>query len=1113
MQNSDTGGSGIDTNDDSCSFSVLLCFDDPKLGESIKDKIEPHYNAVTVEEELPAAAAQCAPCVIIGAVAGRDSRAYRLLNRLRSDTQGQAVPLIIVRPEQSTTEEEASWMALAPQAVLSWPVSRAEFTCTLDTQLELAKLRQHQVERSGHSAGNAGSMDVQQLKNAEAAVQASEQRLRLFLEHASDYSLILLDSDGCVTEWLGGAECITGWTAQETVGRAPDFLMTPEDKAANRLQVELSEARDTGHSKDRRWHQKKDGSWFFADGVTTAFRDEAGTLCGYGKVFRDASTEKLAEEALHHSREQLQLILSSVAEGIYGISRDGTCVFCNPAATEILGYGPEEVIGNPFQQLLTCPERDPEQHELMEQHLHRAVESGVAVRVESGMCRHKDGRSIPLQYTINPMIDNNKITGAVVAFIDISHRKRTEAALMESEQRLRLVMDFVPQKVFTATADGHLAYCNPPWETYTGRPLAELLDRGWTSISHADDIEQVCEHWVSSIRAGTPFHMEHRIASASGAFRWHLTRAKPITNDAEDITLWIGSSTDIQAVKAAEADLAKQLAAQQRDTARLKELAGASRTLNSLVSVERIKTVLAEQARTLTTAHQAMAVVTMGDEGTEATNTVSLSDRDAGCQDYGGQLDAARVYVEVCRANQSLRLTQEQLEQHPAWQGRSEQGPCGMRGLLAVPLVGHGKRSLGFVQVSDKHDGEFSEEDEAVLSQLAAIAAVGIENASLYDSLKEQDQRKDEFLATLAHELRNPLAPLRTGLELLGMAGDAGRVDRVRGMMARQLTHMVRLVDDLMDISRVSRGKVELRRERVALQTIINMAVEGTEPVIAAARHKLTVHVADDALFVHGDPTRLAQVLNNLLNNAAKYTPEGGEIELITKREDDNVLVEVKDTGMGLSTQALPKVFDLFTQVEPGTDRSRGGLGIGLALVKKLVAMHGGSVKATSAGIGRGSAFSIKLPILEATESAVVAPSGGSPTAVAAFARRNILIVDDNVEAAETLGMLLEMSGHEIRIVHAGLEAITAIQQQQPELMLLDIGLPGMSGYEVAAAVRGDLHLDRLVIVALTGWGSEEDRRRAEEAGCDYHLTKPINSKDLAYVMERFFPSGQSGLQ
>lgn len=355
--------------------------------------------------------------------------------------------------------------------------------------------------------------------------------------------------------------------------------------------------------------------------------------------------------------------------------------------------------------------------------------------------------------------------------------------------------------------------------------------------------------------------------------------------------------------------------------------------------------------------------------------------------------------------------------------------------------------------------------------------------------LRESDRRKTEFLATLAHELRNPLAPISNGLQLLRRASDPRTHDKARDMMERQVKHMVHLVDDLLDIARISSNKVELRRERLDLATVLAGAVETSMPLISAAGHTLDVHMPDEPLQVVGDPTRLAQIVSNLLNNAAKYTPHGGRVQLTAGADDGHATIRVSDSGIGIPPVDLPKVFEMFTQVGRHLNRSQGGLGIGLALVKRLVELHGGSVDVQSEGAGAGSTFSVRLPLAPAVSRA--APSHPEHSAGQHATSFRVLVVDDNVDAAESLAALLEIEGHDVRIAHDGDAALQVAGEFRPRVVFLDIGMPGKDGYQVAREMRARPTTREATLVALTGWGAQEDRARSRNAGFDHHLTKP----------------------
>jgi signal transduction histidine kinase len=364
----------------------------------------------------------------------------------------------------------------------------------------------------------------------------------------------------------------------------------------------------------------------------------------------------------------------------------------------------------------------------------------------------------------------------------------------------------------------------------------------------------------------------------------------------------------------------------------------------------------------------------------------------------------------------------------------------------------------------------------------------------LANDLADANRRQSEFLATLAHELRNPLAPVRAGLDLLRIGADKpGLLAKVRPMMERQVNHLVHLVDDLLDLARISSGKVELKMAEVALKDVLQRAVEMTLPGIEARRHAFRIDIADEGMVVHADATRLAQVLGNLLSNAAKYTMEGGSIVLEARREPERggrARIAVRDSGIGIPAESLPNIFDMFTQVGRHPEQEYGGLGIGLHLVKQMTELHGGSVRAESAGLGQGSAFVIELPLAQGS-SRVDGAGAGTPAGAAQRPLR-ILLADDNADAVELLRDLLELEGHRVEVASNGLAALEAAEAFLPEVAFLDIGMPGLNGYEVARRLRATPALAKARLVAVTGWGTREDRARSEAAGFDAHLTKPV---------------------
>ncbi len=455
---------------------------------------------------------------------------------------------------------------------------------------------------------------------------------------------------------------------------------------------------------------------------------------------------------------------------------------------------------------------------------------------------------------------------------------------------------------------------------------------------------------------------------------------------------------------------------------------------------------------------------------------------------------------EVIGKSVSLLFPPERAEEHAEIMERLKRGER-IEHYQTIRLRKNGQRFEASVSLSPLKD------ESGRIIGASDITRDISERARLYEQLQEADHRKDEFLATLAHELRNPLAPIRNALEIMRLAGDSKTtLDQVRTIMERQLQQMVRLIDDLLDVSRIGRGKLTLRTERVDLAGVVRRALEISRPVIEASGHELTVRQPDEPLLVEADVARLVQVFSNLLNNAAKYTERGGRITLTVERQGSDAVVNVQDTGVGISAEHLPHVFEMFAQVDRSIDRSQGGLGIGLTLVKRLTELHGGSVSAHSDGPNKGSVFSVRLPLASEPLAQAQPSSAACPIQTAARPCK-VLVVDDHVDAATSMSTILRTLGHDVRVVHEGQKAVEEAASYLPDVVLLDIGLPKMNGYEVASRIRAQPWGKGMKLAALTGWGQEEDKRRATEAGFDHYIVKPVDPAALEELLKQLCPA------
>jgi PAS domain S-box-containing protein len=637
-----------------------------------------------------------------------------------------------------------------------------------------------------------------------------------------------------------------------------------------------------------------------------------------------------------------------------------------------------------------------------------------------------------------------------VLFRDVSERVHTENALLESEARLHYLANAAPAILWSADAHGNIRYVSERWHEFSGHPRDAGL-HGTAQYLHPDDRARTLAKWRQAVATASPYEAEVRLHRQDGEWRWFLVRARPLQNAAGQVVAWYGSSTDIHDHKRIE----EALRLSEQRMALALEIAG----IGTWSWVPDTGEVLAD-ARSREIIGLPTGLPLQLDE---VTARIHRDDWPHVRRAMAAALDPRGPgrFAEEIRwidAQGSIRWTIS-------------------RGSAVFGEVGGERRALRMIG-----------------STLDVTARHAIEEA-----LRDANQRKDEFLATLAHELRNPLAPLRNSLHLLRMGVDDGQRDRLQAVMERQVAQLGRLVDDLLEVSRITRGKITLHVEPVTVDEVVQRAVETSQPLIDAAHHTLSVTLPEPPLTLHADPLRLAQVLANLLNNAAKYTEPGGRIELVAARELDTAVVRVRDNGLGIAPEHLPHVFDLFAQADRSLTRAQGGLGIGLTLVRSLVELHGGSVSARSAGIGEGSEFELRLPLHPLPGSL----RGDQPVSfLDAGESHRLLVVDDNREHADTLALYLSTAGHQVRVAYDGLDAVAVATDFDPDAVLMDVGMPGLDGYGAARRMRAQPGGRRRVLVALTGWGQSEDRRRSRAAGFDAHLVKPADPPALLALVD-----------
>ncbi len=995
---------------------------------------------------------------------------------------------------------------------------------------------------------------------------------RMLVEEIEDFAIFHLDTEGRIASWNAGAERLFGYAEGEVVGQAFSLIFTFDDRAKDVPARELKKARETGRAEDARWHLRRDGSRFYANGITTALRDEAGTLRGFAKVARDDTKRKQAEEALlMHSR-----VLKNMVEGVSLSDENGIIQYTNPAEDLIFGYERGEMIGQHVTIQNTYP---PEENARIVAEVIEQLKTKGAWFGEFSN-RKKDGTPfttyarvtalevgdkkywVCVQEDITARKQNEEalreardelerrveqrtaeLSAAVqVLQTEIAERERAEEALQKGQEFLNALLETIEDGIVACGADGTITLFNRATREFHSLPDEPLPPDEWAErydLYNADGRTPMKREDIPLFRAWQGEQVRNAemvIAPKGGEARTLLASGRALF-DAQGKKLGaVVSMHDITAQRRAEEERIGHI----REQARRAEAEAAQRRAAFLAEASSVLASSLDYATTLkSVAHLAVphladwCVVDMLEQD-GALHRLAVAHSDSSKEDLAHDL-ARRFPYNMEGSHPIVRALQTGNSQfaglisdemiaaaYPAAEQLRIVRELGFKSFMIVPLVARG-RALGVASFVAAESGRrYTEDDLAFAEDLARRAAAAVDNAQLYRlaqreraEAEQANRLKDEFLATLSHELRTPMTAI-LGWANLQRSGNLNTEDSAHALetIERNARAQVRLIDDLLDTSRIMTGKLRLDVRSLALASVIEQAVDAAQPAADAKNIRLQMLLDPKAGPVSGDPDRLQQVVWNLVSNAIKFTPKNGRVQVRLERINSHVEITVSDTGKGIEPEFLLRVFDRFRQADQTTTREFGGLGLGLAIVRQLVELHGGTVEAASAGAGQGTAFTVKLPVTILRHS-----DGASPDVIERrhptigdelslpcppeLAGLRILVVDDDRDARELLVMLLGRCQAEVSVAASVGEALEAIEQARPDILVSDIGMPGEDGYTLIKKVRA-LSKDAggdIPAIALTAYARVDDRMRALAAGFQMHVPKPIEPVELVMVI------------
>jgi len=1003
---------------------------------------------------------------------------------------GLESPMVIARgPERLAASVVSPEVPSVSRKVRAQPGEELQ---AVNGELETTNARLEQKLRELATA----HADLQNLfasgKRTEQALRESEERLRIFVEHAPA-SLAMFDrkmrylraSRRWLLDFKLGDRDLRGLSHYEVF---PE--LTEEWRAVHQRALAGEVIR---HESDRL--VRADGTVHWLRREVRPWRDESGGVGGIVIFSEDITAIVVAAEEARQSAELLRLAQEAAQVGTWFWDTQTGEKFWSDELWSLFGLEKE---GRSASDELLAQVLVPEDLPSSQRAMAEAVTEGKDLRIEYRVRRNGEPRHLLAR---GKALRNGAgaVTRVLGITIDITDQKKSEVELRRLSEQRQLALDAARMGWQHFDVATQLMKFDERFGEILGLSGRQC---GWPEIIqviHPDEVARVEAEVKKALDPENPrpYSVEHRVVRPDGTIRWVEAHGQALLEDCAGgrrVTGYVGTVADIT-------DRKQIQQWSERTNRGLGRLAGASLAVMAETAPEPMLRVVAEAALALTEAKG--AVCGHGYLAGQFAYTGSARAPGAPPCPPGNlfQLQNGGVHTALCGDAESIRLTDAELRAHPRWWGLPP-GHTDLRGLLGIRMTGPGGVTSGVILVTDKAKGDFNEEDEALLKQLGMVASLALHHVEARLSLEEADRRKNEFLAMLSHELRNPLAPIRNSLYVLERAAPGGeQARRAQEVIDRQVAHMTRLVDDLLDVTRISRGKIQLHREPLELGENVRRAVEDHRSGFTSRGIELEVSVPQDPIPVEGDRTRVAQVIGNLLNNAAKFTPGGGRVRVLVDLDparSDAARVRVRDTGAGITPEMMPRLFEPFTQADATLDRSQGGLGLGLALVKGLVELHGGTVGAASDGPGQGTEFTIRLPLRRGP--APVLRGAGSQGAEERATRR-VLVIEDNADAASSLQEVLELGNNAVAVAYTGLEGLEKARAFGPDIVFCDIGLPGMDGYQIAQAMRADPDLRSLVLVALTGYAGPEDVSRSREAGFDFHLAKPASLERVEQIV------------